>query len=190
MPPLISSSLFIPPLPPHHPFFSPPPFFPLLSFLPHTWGQTSHQSNLTPPAMTNGHLKRATCQGRQHGGRRCRDGWRKNILKVKETNDQGESNRRGQRWSGRRWRLLGGNRLKVPDSFSLCGTSLYFESVYFNLCMLLTSYQRVCMHPLYIWEVSSWACRSSVNFAGVSLEIIISKCSSKPINKQMNNSVS
>lgn len=52
LPPFISS-LFIPPLPVLSSLiFSPPT---------HTGGQRPHQSNLTPPAMTNGHLKRPTC---------------------------------------------------------------------------------------------------------------------------------
>lgn len=149
----VPASLFILTTPLFLPVFLP------LSFLPHTRGQTAHESNLTPPTMTNGHLKRPTCQARPHSRRHCRDRWRENILKVKETNDQGESNRKGWRWSGRRWRLFGGKRLKVRDSLSQCeAASLYFQAVYFNLCMLLTSYQRACMHPLYIWKVSSRVC--------------------------------
>lgn len=53
--PFISSSLFIPPLPPVLLSAS----FPS-SFLLSRW--RADGSNLTPPAMTNGHLKRPTCQ--------------------------------------------------------------------------------------------------------------------------------
>ena len=140
-PPFISSSLFIPPPPTlfssFHLPFSPRPLCLVL------WGRAAHERNLTPAAMTNGHLKRPNLSGRTASGT---DRWRKNILEVKETNDTGELNggKRDEDEAGgdedsseeRDWRILNCPCLGEEPR-------LHFEPVYCNLCVLPTSYQRV-----------------------------------------------
>lgn len=102
--------------------------FHLLLLLLHTWGQTAYQSNLTPPSMTKCHLKRPTCQ---HG---VRQRALQRQMKEKCTSVKGDEWSGRIWWSGRGWRPLGGNGLKVSDTMSHCHAHSPLSAKFILIC--------------------------------------------------------
>jgi len=92
-----------------------------------------------------------------------RDRWRKNVLMVKETNDQGVLNRREWWWNWKRWWPLGEMRLKVPVSLPHCDVDYIFcEFILIGTCCWLpTVSANQCVSNFEAKRnISRWVCQS------------------------------